>query len=235
MEIQNTIDSIKPEQMESGKWYVIKTRFKYLSKYKEIIKEFVYEYKGYSYETIRVNGDFPLCHIDYIKSILPATNEEVLKHFPDEKFENVSLINEVNNTQVTEQQNQIESEKVEVDWKAKFEEEEEVSEELTEKYNKLNAKFEELQKDYENLHLTYQKLIKIHEKQDLAYDALADKYSKLELQQNNQEKVYIHYNSKREKWLQAESLELALQESPENKNIYEAVKIGVKKSILVSE
>jgi hypothetical protein len=124
--------------------------------------------------------------------------------------ENVSLINEVNNTQVTEQQNQIEPEKVETDWKAKF---------------------EELQKRYEVLVTEAHKL-------DILSGEMCDKYTELKQQlenQNNQEKVYIHYNSKQEKWLQADTLELALQQSEDNKNIYEAVKIGVKKSILVNE
>jgi hypothetical protein len=189
---------VEPEQMESGKWYVIETVYLWLIKFKNINNQDVNVFKSISICTDSVvkykYEDFCQCKIQHIKSIRHATNEEVLKYF-DEKFE---------------QQNQIEPEKVEVDWKAKF---------------------EELQNRYEVLVTESHKL-------DVLSGEMCDKYSELKEQvkkQNNQEKVYIHYNSKQEKWLQADTLELALLQSEENKNIYEAVKIGVKKSILVNE
>jgi len=109
---------VEPEQMESGKWYVIETVYLWLIKFKNINNQDVNVFKSISICTDSVvkykYEDFCQCKIQHIKSIRPATKEEVLKYFPDEKFENVSLINEVNNTQVTEQQNQTESEKVEL-------------------------------------------------------------------------------------------------------------------------
>lgn len=122
----------------------------------------------------------------------------------------VSLINEVNNTQVTEQQNQIEPEKVETDWKSKF---------------------EELQKRYEVLVTEAHKL-------DVLSGEMCDKYTELKQQiesGNNQEKVYFCYSSVIGKFLFYEDLNEALVTSHEAEPIYEAVKIGVKKSVLVSE
>ena len=191
--MENTTQ-VEPEQMESGKWYVIETVYLWLIKFKNITNQNVSVYKSicidslvkYKYE------DFNQCKIQHIKSIRHATNEEVLKYFDDEVFEPMELKPE------------------ETDWKSKF---------------------EELQNRYEVLVTESHKL-------DVLSGEMCDKYSELKEQvkkQNNQEKVYIHYNSKQEKWLQADTLELALLQSEENKNIYEAVKIGVKKSILVNE
>jgi len=191
---------------------VIEVGYLWLIKFKNINNQDVNVFKSisictdsfvkYKYE------DFCQCKIQQIKSIRPATKEEVLKYFPDEKFENVSLINEVNNTQVTEQQNKIESEKVEVDWKAKF---------------------EELQKRYEVLVTEANKL-------DVLSGEMCDKYSELKEQvkkQNNEEKVYFYHDDI--SWSFSQSLNDVLIASREDYEIYEAVKIGVKKSILVNE
>ena len=208
-ELIGNTDNLKPEQMESGKWYVIETVYLWLIKFKNITNQNVSVYKSicidslvkYKYE------DFNQCKIQHIKSIRHATNEEVLKYF-DETFENVSLINEGNNTQVTEQQNQIEPEKVEVDWKAKF---------------------EELQKRYEVLVTESHKL-------DVLSGEMCDKYSELKEQvkkQNNEEKVYFYHDDI--SWSFSQSLNDVLIASREDYEIYEAVKIGVKKSVLVNE
>lgn len=122
----------------------------------------------------------------------------------------VSLINEVNNIQVTEQQNQIESEKVEIDYKAKF---------------------EQLQKRYEVLVTEAHKL-------DVLSGEMCDKYTELKQQiesQTNQEKVYIFCNYESNEWSMANELQTALKFSKDEHDIYEAVKIGVKKSVLVNE
>lgn len=205
---------VKPEQMESGKWYVIEVGYLWLIKFKNINNQDVNVFKSisictdsfvkYKYE------DFCQCKIQQIKSIRPATKEEVLKYFPDEKFENVSLINEVNNTQVTEQQNQIEPEKVEVDWKAKF---------------------EELQKRYEVLVTEAHKL-------DILSGEICDKYTELKQQVesgNNEEKVYFYLDKERNHWRLNIDKQIAIDDSENHKEIYESVKIGVKKSILVNE
>lgn len=133
-------------------------------------------------------------------------NTDKLKH---EKFENVSLINEVNNAQVTEQQNQIEPEKVETDYKAKF---------------------EELQKRYEVLVTEAHKL-------DVDCGKICDKYTELKQQlekQNNQEKVYFFSDTEGNVRIISD-LEYALEMSEEKERIYEAICIGKKKSVLVNE
>ena len=211
-ELIGNTDNLKPEQMESGKWYVIETVYLWLIKFKNITNQNVSVYKSicidslvkYKYE------DFNQCKIQHIKSIRHATNDEVLKYFDDEKFENVSLINEGNNTQVTEQQNQIEPEKVEVDWKAKF---------------------EELQKRYEVLVTEAHKL-------DILSGEICDKYTELKQQVesgNNEEKVYFYLDKERNHWRLNIDKQIAIDDSENHKEIYESVKIGVKKSILVNE
>ena len=123
--------------------------------------------------------------------------------------ENVSLINEVNNTQVTEQQNQIEPEKTEPDYKAKF---------------------EELQKRYEVLVTEAHKL-------DILSGEICDKYTELKQQVesgNNEEKVYFYIASDLN-WYGSPEKGWAIEHSENNKPIYEAICIGKKKSVLVSE
>lgn len=125
--------------------------------------------------------------------------------------ENVSLINEVNNTQVTEQQNQIESEKVETDWKAKF---------------------EELQKRYEVLVTEAHKLDVLSGEMCDKYTELKAKYDQLE---PKGEKLYFYFDNDLERNLITSNLEDAVSNSKENQAIYEAICIGKKKSVLVSE
>lgn len=111
-------ETLKPEQMESGKWYVVKIAgYEWLLKFESYKSDF--GPRTFSTKRFCLDDGFDWTNKgNYmggdIESIRPATKEEVLKYFPDEKFVNVSLINEVNNSQVTEQQNQIESEKVEL-------------------------------------------------------------------------------------------------------------------------
>lgn len=210
-ELIGNTDNLKPEQMESGKWYFVKIVYDWLLKFDYYEDEV--EPRTFAQRIISLDDGMDYSLIGYytggkVENIRPATNEEVLKYFPDEKFENVSLINEVNNTQVTEQQNQIEPEKVEVDWKAKF---------------------EELQKRYEVLVTESHKL-------DVLSGEMCDKYSELKEQvkkQNNEEKVYFYHDDI--SWSFSQSLNDVLIASREDYEIYEAVKIGVKKSVLVNE
>ena len=125
--------------------------------------------------------------------------------------ENVSLINEVNNTQVTEQQNQIESEKVETDWKAKF---------------------EELQKRYEVLVTESHKL-------DVLSGEMCDKYTELKAKydqlQPKCEKVYFYFDNEDERWYYSKDQKEAVKKSIEDMYVFEAKSLGVKLSILVDE
>jgi hypothetical protein len=85
---QPTEPEIKPEDMVSGEWYVVK----YLDE--DIYWIFKYEYhQDNEFWTILTATSTGNCinslgvlPIDGIKSIRKATKEEVLKYFPDEKF-----------------------------------------------------------------------------------------------------------------------------------------------------
>lgn len=210
-ELIGNTDNLKPEQMESGKWYVaLIDDKKWVLKFARYDEEIIYHINCVNTESKFYDKNCGLCPIQDIKSIRHATKEEVLKYFPDEKFENVSLINEVNNTQVTEQQNQIDSEKVETDWKAKF---------------------EELQNRYELLITEAHKL-------DVLSGEMCDRYKELKQQvekQNNQAKVYFYFDNDLERNLITSNLKDAVSNSKENESIYEAICIGKKKSVLVSE
>ena len=92
------------------------------------------------------------------------------------------------------------------DWKAKFDE-------LKAKYNKLN----------EN-----------HEKVLVYNDELTEKINQTEVQ-NNQEKVYFYFSNETDQFMHMNTIDKALVLSCESMDIYEAVKIGVKKSVLVNE
>ena len=125
-------------------------------------------------------------------------------------------------------------------------------EELSKDYNNLHktysdlmAKYEELQDNYEKMELSYVNSI---ETQDAKYDALADRYTKLEAYndelterinqtetKNNQEKVYFYRDRDMENIDYTTILEKAITNSDDEQLIYEAICIGKKKSVLVSE
>ena len=120
MENKKTPEILKPEQMELRNykhldWVIIYTeQSKWLIKIDYITDENIHDLLDYNItERKSYSNKIPL-GIKEVLSIRHATKEEVLKYFPDEVFENVSLINEVNNSQVPEQQKKIESEKVEL-------------------------------------------------------------------------------------------------------------------------
>ena len=111
-------ETLTPEQMELSNykhldWVVIETKFcKWLIKVDYITDKDIHDLLSYNItKCMLYNNNIPL-GINEIKLIRPATKEEVLKYFPDEVFENVSLINEVNNSQVPEQQKEKWSEKI---------------------------------------------------------------------------------------------------------------------------
>lgn len=83
-----TEPSLTPEQMVKGEWYVLDDQYNtFLTRFHYKTNVSIFDYKTYSYHTgnfYNVSG--ALCPIDKIKSIRPATKEEVLKYFPDEPF-----------------------------------------------------------------------------------------------------------------------------------------------------
>ena len=83
---QEQTETLKPEQMESGKWYVVDD---FLIKFEKIEEERIYRYKSFDLEC-KLNfsniRDGFLCIKNHSK-IRYATKEEVLKYFPDEVFE----------------------------------------------------------------------------------------------------------------------------------------------------
>lgn len=116
-QVDNT-DNLKPEQMESGKWYFLKTHdFEWFIKFLKIekssicIEKVVEKDKPNSRFTKKLNH----CDISVVELIRPATKEEVLKYFPDEVFEPT-------------------------DWKAKFEELQKRYDELLSRQNNQGEK-----------------------------------------------------------------------------------------------
>lgn len=164
--------TLKPEQMESGKWYVVvdNNNCKWLIKF-----NFINEYKKvfvdkYCYDLTdgvdRTDSNNTFCFKEDIKSIRPATKEEVLKYFPDEVFEPIELRPEEP-----------------ADWKAM--------------YYELKAKYDQLEP--------------------------------------KGEKVYFYFNEQKDHFCYYKELEGAISLSCNGMKIYEAVCIGKKKSVLVSE
>lgn len=276
---QEQNETLKPEQMESGKWYLVETRFKFLSKFKELFENRILEYKGYSYYSDRINSDIPLTHIDDIKSIRHATKEEVLKYFPDEVFEPIELrpedllsgevytfitnngykytlkfniivddknlmyfkifmyqssayyINGKFNYLFTkiyhatpEEKALLLGEEALIDWEAKYNQ-------LQGVHQNLERQYRELKESYTN---SYNELQDKYEKLSAYNDELTERINKTETK-NNQEKVYFYLEDMSLGWTFDRNKDSAINLSQSNYNIYEAVKIGVKKSVLVNE
>jgi hypothetical protein len=77
--------NIKPEDMVSGEWYVLTTRYKYLIKFDLINAIGDVEIKLlYDFDSIDWGSYKLLCSVKQIKSIRKATREEVIKYFPQE-------------------------------------------------------------------------------------------------------------------------------------------------------
>lgn len=89
---QKTPETLKPEQMELGKWYVIETNFRYLAQFDKIEDNAVVVSKYYYYgDGGKIKSYARLCNTEVIKSIQVATKDEVLKYFTDEVFEPIEL------------------------------------------------------------------------------------------------------------------------------------------------
>lgn len=195
-ELIGNTDNLKPEQMESGKWYVIETSFNYLIKFKETLDSIVKAFSCYNnYLETHEKDNAIICSYSDIKSIRPATNEEVLKYFPNEVFEPIELKPE------------------ETDWKAKFKELQKINNEIVEANRNYERQYRELRH---------------------ANDELNKKIIDIEFEQNNQEKVYFYLTVDKVVYSTIH-IQTAIDKSKNESEIYEAICIGVKKSVLVNE
>ena len=241
-------NSLKPEQMESGKWYVVETAYLWIIKFDKIKDDRIYGFKGINFKGSFIDNEWNN-FIEKIQSIRPATNEEVLKYFPDEKFEPIEL------------------KPKETDWKAKYNELKNmylnlslINDEFTEIYNELNAKFDALADKYTKLEAyndelterinkfemeeTEQQVTFRRKHEDLleAYDILNKQYDELKAKYDQLEpkgeKVYF-YTTDLQGWDVhfefTDSLEKALNFATSETEVFEAIKLGKKKSVLVSE
>lgn len=291
-------NSLKPEQMESGKWYWIETEFNWLVKFKEFKDNKIYDSKIFD-----ISGNCNFTKISTfltaskVKTIRPATKEEVLKYFPDEKWS--EKIDEIIDTHVIQK---LKPEPIELRpedlvsgevYKAvkdsefsfifrfvekkdnmichdgliwlnipnkkshgwildtnKFyhatpeekklllgEEQTELEniKKLLEESNRLYAlktiEFTKLQEKYEELQDLSDA---IKEDWDKKVEEIEHLKSKQQLEPKG-EKVYFYFDRDMEKFDYSESLDEAKINSEECQPIYEAVCIGKKKSVLVSE
>lgn len=253
MENKKTPETLTPEQMESGKWYVVKSKHEWLFKFSKIELDAIFAHKQYSYTTTyRELVETCLVNTKSVKSIRPATSQEVLKYFPDEVFEPIELRPEdlkvgkvykatdekhghwwifqhlESNTKYVIHSRCIDYEK---DFEGKGEfiannfkyyhatpEEKKLllGEEQTDweaKYNELKAKYDDLKQAATESNL-----------------ALKEKLNQLE---PKGEKVYFYHDGI--SWSYSKSLDDILVASREDYEIYQAIIIGKKKSVLVSE
>ncbi len=83
---KKTETELKPQDMISGEWYVLKTNiFEFILKFNKIEDDYLYDFKCVRLDDKEKYQDSNyLCDLDKIKSIRKATREEVLEHFPDE-------------------------------------------------------------------------------------------------------------------------------------------------------
>jgi hypothetical protein len=81
-------EQIKIEDLIKGQWYIIESNssFTYLIKFDKIDNNSIYVLNGYNYKYNDKTRDC-LCQLSRVYNITKATKEEVLKYFPDEKFE----------------------------------------------------------------------------------------------------------------------------------------------------
>ncbi len=77
-ELQNSIKS-----MEHGKWYKVITNNEYIIKFDKIEDKCIFNLKGFNCITLK-NIVKPTCDISNVKSLSPATNQEVEQYFPNE-------------------------------------------------------------------------------------------------------------------------------------------------------
>lgn len=82
---------LNPEDLIEGCWYILKYKgsFKALFKFKGIKNDsLLYQgnYYNYNIDRLFTNNSVGSCKLYNIETIIQASNEEVLKYFPDEKF-----------------------------------------------------------------------------------------------------------------------------------------------------
>lgn len=83
IEIEPT--TIKPEDMKAGEWYVIGCRQLYfLFKFKEVLNDDILYYKGWNNSLNTHCISRAICTIAEITSLRKATQQEILKYFPNE-------------------------------------------------------------------------------------------------------------------------------------------------------
>lgn len=239
---QKTPETLKPEQMESGKWYVVTTKLgNYITQFDRMNDNLVIEIQGYSKVSDSINSSKCLCKIGEVKSIRHATKEEVLKYFPDEVFEPTELrLEDLVSGNVYTLVN------TEYDRRFTFIHKHYDSDSANPiLYTKMYA--HHLKEFHYNSCFSL-RLIKIshatpEEKKlllgeeeptdwEAKYNELKAKYDQLE---PKGEKVYFYFNEKELLWLACTNEEFAIEFSKNNHPIYEAVCIGKKKSVLVNE
>ena len=232
-------ETLKPEQMESGKWYWVQTRNKFLIKFNCIKGKMITKTKCFIVNKEREAFLNNLCHISSIKSIRHATKEEVLKYFPDEVFEPIelrpedlvsgdvyTLVNTEYNRRFTFIHKHYDSDSANPILYTKM-----YAHSLKEfHYNSCFSL-----RSIKIYHATAEekKLLLAEEEPtdwEAKYNELKAKYDQLE---PKGEKVYFYMDDNI--GVKCGYLQTALDNSKNNHPIYEAIKIGVKKSILVNE
>lgn len=271
---------LTPEQMESGKWYVVDT---FLIQFEKIEEDRIYRYKSFDLECklnfTNIRDGFLI--IKNHNKIRPATKEEVLKYFPDEVFELIELRPEdlkkgevytltVNDDKTlkytfchdtfnkelgriyyssfyghkygnfklndymehmpggdnirlaTPEESASLLRKKPTDWEAKYNK-------LQGVHQNLERQYRELKESYTN---SYNELQAKYEKLSAYNDELTERINQTEIK-NNQEKVYFYW-ADRQYYCNVEKQE-AIDNSDNLSEVYEAVCIGKKKSILERE
>lgn len=129
-----------------------------------------------------------------------------------------------------------ESEKSIKYWKQKFEEEDKEGEELAKRYNELNAKFDALADSHSRLEFYDQ----VTKEQSNLIETLRSELKEKE----SKEKVYFYRDIDLGEWNKISKGEMValdidinkvIANAREGSEVFEAVKIGVKKSVLVNE
>lgn len=141
-------ETLKPEQMESGKWYLvtITDSNNWLIKFDKNNLEYCYHQIGiFMRDGSIYNYIGALCLLNEIKSITPATKEEVLKYFPDEVFEPIELRPEKpTDWEAMYNELKVENGSLKVGYMI-----------LEEKYNELKAKYDQLEPKGEKVYFYF--------------------------------------------------------------------------------
>jgi hypothetical protein len=83
-----TEPELKVEDLKAGEWYFADLKSndseKWVLRFKSILDDYIHVYCCASLNTNIMYGSGELCSINKIKSIRPATIEEIIKYFPHE-------------------------------------------------------------------------------------------------------------------------------------------------------